>query len=63
MRLVYLKYDIKYFLHNMRYWRKLSLGKAKKRNSFFIGIPPFGLIFLKRMLIQHPQVRISFFVM
>lgn len=40
MKSVYIKYDIKYFLHNIWYWHKLRLCKAKKTNVLYFVFEP-----------------------
>ena len=40
MKFVYLKYDIKYFLHNIRYWRKFRLKKASQKDVLYFVFEP-----------------------
>lgn len=40
MKFVYLKYDIKYFLHNLRYWSKFQLRRASKKNVLYFIFEP-----------------------
>lgn len=40
LKLVYLKYDIKYFLKNLTYYRKLRLHKAKKTGVLYFVFEP-----------------------
>lgn len=40
MKLVYYKYDIKYFLRNIKYWRILRLSRAKKKNVLYFVFEP-----------------------
>ena len=40
MKFVYLKYDIKYFLHNLRYWSKFQLKRASKKNVLYFIFEP-----------------------
>lgn len=47
LKLIYFKYDIKYFLHNCRYYRKLRFCKAKERNVLYFVFDPS---------IEHPGV-------
>lgn len=47
LKLIYYKYDIKYFLHNCRYYIKLRLGKVKKKNVLYFVFDPS---------IEHPGI-------
>lgn len=38
--IIYFKYDLKYFLHNCRYYRKLGLKRAKERNVLYFLFDP-----------------------
>ena len=39
-KLIYLKYDIKYFLHNIKYWKKCRFRKAQKKNVLYFVFEP-----------------------
>ena len=41
-RLTYLKYDLKYFLHNCRYYCKYRIGSAKEKNVLYFVFEPNG---------------------
>lgn len=47
LKLIYFKYDIKYFLHNCYYYRKLRFCKAKEKNILYFVFDPS---------IEHPGV-------
>ena len=38
--LVYLKHDLKYFLHNCRYYKKFTFKRAKERNVLYFLFDP-----------------------
>ncbi len=40
MEFVHIKYDIKYFIHNLRYIRKMRFKRAKKKNVLYFVFEP-----------------------
>lgn len=40
MRFVYYKHDIKYFLNNLKYWSRMGLRRARKRNMLYFVFEP-----------------------